>query len=227
MWCGAGLGGLHWGVVVRSRDLPDAVHVPVIEAVGGGDILTEEDKRGVGNGEDLYRGTVVGYELYALSDGTWAEGVDNYCDGEGEQVGVEAETLGAIGLDRCGRGGCGWVGFHCRAVARSREVPNVFEVPVVEAVDGSRIVVGIAEGSEGDSESLCCHRAFAKDKEFGDGAGAEGVDDNGGSEGEEVGVEVEALGRTGLGRRWFGRSGGRSVHGGNVVPFWGCGKGVG
>jgi hypothetical protein len=108
----------------------------------------------------------------------------------------------------------------------SRDVPDVFEVPVVEAVDGRKLMIAELEGSVRDIHGSGS-RACAQAKAFGDGAGAEGVEDYGDGEVDQIEVETGGFGTAGLSWRRLASCGHRGVHGRNVTFFRRYASGVG
>ena len=98
--------------------------------------------------------------------------------------------------------------------------PKVCDVPVVEMLNGWEMIGTKGDGSVGDCDYSCrrgaergsgdCARAF------GDGTGAEDVENYCNGEGEQVRGEAEALGAGGLGWRWFDGDGVRWFHWGAV-----------
>ena len=128
-------------------------------------------------------------------------------------------------------GGDGLGGFHCGAMGCSGEAPDVFHVPVVETSDDGETLAAENDGGVGDCGYSCSGEAgCACVPAFGDGTGAQGVENYGGGERDQVCAKAEALGTIGLGRRglgvccWFGfhwGAGGLPGHAPGVseVPF--------
>src|SRR5262249_51158096 len=138
---------------------------------------------------------------------------------------AEAEAVGAIRVGWQWFGGDGLRGFHGRVVGWSFDLQDVSHVPVVEALDGGRVLVRELKGSKYDFNGW--RHTSALGNAFCDGAGGEGVEHHGDDEIEQVSGEAEALGRAGLGRRGFTFRGRGSFHTRNVAFFRGCGKGRG
>jgi hypothetical protein len=62
-------------------------------------MIVAKDDGGVEDIEGLWGGGSAPQERSEqFEDGTWAEGVENYGDGEGEEVDGEARGFGAVGL---------------------------------------------------------------------------------------------------------------------------------
>lgn len=110
-------------------------------------------------------------------------------------------------------------------------VPDLTDVPVVEATDGGEMTAAVIEGSVCSVNGLFEGRWRDEGAEgagfegFGHGAGAEDIEDYANGEGEQVCAEVEAVARFGLDWHGFVSGGGGRVHGGNVARFRRTGKG--
>ena len=94
-------------------DFPKVCDVPVVEMLNGREMIGTKGDGSVGDCDysgrrGAERGSVSCAR--AFGDGTGAEDVENYGNGEGEQVRGEA-----LGL--CGFAGCGRACVHCRNVA--------------------------------------------------------------------------------------------------------------
>ena len=100
-------------------DFPKVCDVPVVEVVNGWEMIGTKGDGSVGDCDySCRRGAEGGSVSCArtFGNGTGAEDVENYGNGEGEQVRGDG-ALGSIELGLCGFAGCGRAGVHCRNVA--------------------------------------------------------------------------------------------------------------